>query len=122
MLTGVLRHPTFLFVHARTIPGCVLLFSTTAVHEYGVFGDAEQLNASASGTSVSAGLEHSVSNKTKFVGDLGYDIEFEGIRVGGGALWGWDSFRLKLGVQYFAPKGYKGLVLPYIGLWWRFDG
>ncbi|MCZ7557035.1 MAG: porin family protein [Bacteroidia bacterium] len=84
--------------------------------------DAEELNASTEGTSVNAGIEHSLSNKTKFVGDLGYDIEFEGVRLGGGVLWGWDSFRLKLGLQYFSPKGYTGYVLPYIGLWWRFDG
>ncbi len=84
--------------------------------------NAVELNASTSGTTVSAGVEHSLSNKTKFVGDLGYDIDFEGLRLGGGVLWGWDAFRLKLGLQYFSPKGYDGLVMPYIGLWWRFDG
>lgn len=84
--------------------------------------DAEDLSASVSGTSVAAGVEHSLSNKTKFVGDLGYDVEFEGVRVGGGVLWGWESFHLKLGLQYFSPKGYGGLVLPYVNLWWRFRG
>jgi len=84
--------------------------------------DDAEASASVSGTSLTAGVEHSISNKTKFVGDLGYDLDFEGIRVGGGVLWGWDSFRLKLGLQYFAPKDVGGLVLPYIGLWWRFDG
>ena len=84
--------------------------------------DAETLNASVSGTSVSAGIEHSLSNKTKFVGDVGYDVEFEGLRLGGGVLWGWETFRLKLGLQYFSPKGYNALVLPYVGLWWRFRG
>jgi hypothetical protein len=84
--------------------------------------DADDLTASVSGTSLAAGLEHSVSNRTKFVGDVGYDLEFEGLRVGGGALFGWETFRLKLGVQYFSPKGFKGYVFPYVGLWWRFRG
>ena len=84
--------------------------------------DDAEASSTSSGTSLTAGVEHSISNKTKFVGDLGYDIDFEGIRAGGGVLWGWDSFRLKLGLQYFAPKGTDGFVLPYIGLWWRFDG
>jgi hypothetical protein len=84
--------------------------------------DADDLSASISGTSVAAGVEHSLSNKTKFVGDLGYDVEFEGVRVGGGVLWGWETFRLKLGLQYFAPKGFSGYVFPYVGLWWRFRG
>ncbi|MAT37983.1 MAG: hypothetical protein CL946_00080 [Ectothiorhodospiraceae bacterium] len=83
--------------------------------------DAEAI-ASASGTSISAGIEQSVSNRTKFVADVGYDITFEGLRVGGGVLLGWEVFRLKVGVQYFAPKDVDGLVLPYVGLWWRFDG
>lgn len=85
-------------------------------------GDAKDLIASVSGTTVAAGVEHSLSNKTKFVGDLGYDVEFEGVRAGGGVLWAWESFHLKLGLQYFAPKGYSGLVLPYVNLWWRFRG
>lgn len=84
--------------------------------------DAEDLSASVSGTSVSAGIEHSLSNKTKILGDAGYDIEFEGMRVGAGVLWGWETFRLKLGLQYFAPKGYDGYVFPWVGLWWRFRG
>ncbi|MBR9974279.1 MAG: hypothetical protein KFF77_01740 [Bacteroidetes bacterium] len=88
----------------------------------GEIGEAEDLNASVTGTSVAAGIEHSLSNKTKFVGDVGYDIEFEGVRVGGGVLWGWEIFRLKLGLQYFSPKGYDGYIFPYVGLWWRFRG
>lgn len=88
----------------------------------GDIGDAEELNTSISGTSVAAGLEHSLSNKTKFIGDLGYDLEFKGVRVGAGVLWGWETFRLKLGLQYFAPKDYDGYVFPYVGLWWRFRG
>lgn len=80
------------------------------------------LEASTAGTSLSAGVEHSISNKTKFLGDVGYDLQFEGVRIGGGVLWGWEVFRLKLGLQYFAPKDFDGFVFPYIGLWWRFDG
>ncbi|MDT8323377.1 MAG: hypothetical protein RRA94_04625 [Bacteroidota bacterium] len=84
--------------------------------------DEAEAEASTSGTSLAVGIEHSLSQKTKFVGDVGYDIDFEGLRFGGGVLWGWEVFRLKLGLQYFSPKGVGGLVLPYIGLWWRFDG
>ncbi|MCB2205215.1 porin family protein [bacterium] len=84
--------------------------------------DEVEATASTSGTSVSAGVEHSLSQKTKFVGEAGYDIDFEGLRVGGGVMWGWEVFRLKLGLLYFSPKGIGGLVLPYVGLWWRFDG
>jgi len=84
--------------------------------------DDVEAEAATSGTSVAVGIEHGLSNKTKFVGDVGYDLDFEGLRVGGGVLWGWEVFRLKLGLQYFSPKGVGGLVLPYIGLWWRFDG
>lgn len=84
--------------------------------------DEVEAEASTSGTSLAVGVEHSLSHKTKFVGDVGYDLDFEGLRFGGGVLWGWEVFRLKLGLQYFSPKGVGGLVLPYISLWWRFDG
>ncbi len=84
--------------------------------------DEVEAEASTSGTSLAVGVEHSLSQKTKFVGDVGYDIDFEGLRFGGGVLWGWEVFRLKLGLQYFSPQGVGGLVLPYISLWWRFDG
>lgn len=92
-------------------------FSSTAS-----VGDAEDLSAGISGTSIAAGVEHSLSNKTKILGELGYDVEFEGLRLGGGVLFGWDTFRLKLGLQHFSPKGFKGYVFPYVGLWWRFRG
>jgi hypothetical protein len=84
--------------------------------------DDVEAEASSSGTSFAVGVEHSLSQKTKFLGDVGYDVDFEGIRFGGGVLWGWEVFRLKLGLIYFSPKGVGGLVLPYISLWWRFDG
>ncbi len=84
--------------------------------------DADELSASVNGTSLSGGLEYSLSNRTKFIGDVGYDLEFEGLRLGGGVLWGWETFRLKLGVQIFSPKDFDSFVFPYVGLWWRFRG
>jgi hypothetical protein len=74
----------------------------------------------STGTSVFAGIEHGYSHRTKFVADLGYDATFEGAIVGGGVLFGWDTFRLKLGVSYFAAG--DGFTFPLIGLWWRFRG
>lgn len=83
--------------------------------------DAE-VESSSSGTSVFVGIENSFSNKTKFLAEGGYDITFEGFRFGGGVLFGWEKFRLKLGVNYFKPKDSEGFTFPVIGLWWRFAG
>ena len=77
----------------------------------------------STGTSGFAGLEYSLSQKTKFLGEASYDATFEGFRVGGGVLFGWEKFRLKLGVSYYNPEGVEGgFTLPIIGLWWRFRG
>ncbi len=82
--------------------------------------DAEE---TSEGTSVLGGLEYSLSQKTKFLGEAGYDITFEGFRLGGAVLFGWEKFRLKLGVGYYHPEGVDGgFTLPVIGLWWRFIG
>ena len=68
--------------------------------------DAEP-NSSSSGSSVSFGLEHSVSNKTKLLAEGGYDFTFNGARFGGAVLWGWEKFRLKMGVAYYNPENSK---------------
>jgi hypothetical protein len=82
--------------------------------------DAEE---TSEGTSVFGGVEYSFSHKTKFLGEAGYDITFEGFRLGGAVLFGWEKFRLKLGVGYYNPEGVDGgFTLPVIGLWWRFMG
>jgi len=78
-----------------------------------------EANAAVQGSSIFAGIEHSLSARTKLVLDGGYDATFEGARVSGGFLWGWERFRLKLGVSYFAAG--DGFTFPLIGLWWRFD-
>lgn len=79
--------------------------------------------STSTGSSVYAGLEYSLSHKTKFLGEGSYDMTFEGFRVGGGVLFGWEKFRLKLGVSYYHPEGVDGgFTLPIIGLWWRFMG
>lgn len=80
--------------------------------------DAEY-TATTEGTSFFVGLDYSVSNKTKFLAEGGYDLTLEGYRVGGAILLGWKAFRLKLGVNYLGV-GDGGFTLPIIGLYWRF--
>ena len=65
--------------------------------------DAE-VSEIAKGTSFFAGLEYSFSRKTKFLTEAGYDTTFQGFRLGGAVLRGWDKFRLKLGINYFNPE------------------
>ncbi len=84
--------------------------------------DLADPEASIDGSAVSAGLEYSWSNKTKFLTEGGYDLTFEAPKFGGAVLWGWEKFRLKLGVSYYAPEGADPFTLPVVGLWWRFDG
>ena len=81
--------------------------------------DDAEVEGSSTGTSVFGGIEHSLSHKTKFLAEAGYDITFEGFRAGGAVLFGWEKFRLKLGVNYF-KAGDLSFTLPVIGLWWRF--
>ena len=83
--------------------------------------DAEP-EATIDGTAFSGGLNYDWSNKTKFLAEAGYDITFKGPKIGGAVLWGWEKFRLKLGVSYYDPEGDVSFALPIIGLWWRFDG
>jgi hypothetical protein len=82
--------------------------------------DIEDAEASGSttGTSFFAGFEHSRSNRTKFLVDVGYDTTFEGARISGAVLFGWEKFRLKLGLSYFTAG--DGFTFPIVGLWWRF--
>jgi len=90
-----------------------------------ISGDSDIEDADAAstseGTSISAGVEHDISIKTKFLAEAGYDITFEGFRTGLGFLWGWEKFRLKLGLTY-SKYGDFSFTWPVIGLWWRFDG
>jgi hypothetical protein len=81
-------------------------------------GDAEA-TGSATGTSFFAGIEYSMSNRTKVLLDGGYDTTFKGSRVSGAFLFGWETFRLKLGLSYFTAG--DGFTFPLIGLWWRFE-
>ncbi len=83
--------------------------------------DAE-IEQTSQGTSIFTGIEYSMSHKTKFLAEAGYDVTFEGLRIGGAVLFGWTTFRLKLGVNYFSPKGGDSFTWPIIGLWWRFKG
>ncbi len=78
---------------------------------------------SSSGTEIMAGLDYSLSNRTKLMAEGGYDLTFKGAKAGIGVLFGWEMFRLKLGVSYFAPKSSTyGYTFPNVGLWWRFKG
>ena len=81
--------------------------------------DDVEATGSVSGTSFFAGIEHSLSNRTKVLLDGGYDDTFEGARISGAFLFGWQRFRLKLGLSYFTAG--DGFTFPLIGLWWRFD-
>jgi hypothetical protein len=95
--------------------------------QYSYFSGPEDIEeavakATSTGSSVYLGIEHSYSHKTKFLAETGYDFTFEGFRIGGAVLWGWKTFRLKLGVNYFKPKGTDGFVFPVLSLRWRFDG
>ena len=82
--------------------------------------DDVDATSSSSGTAVNGGIEYSMSHRTKFVADGGYDFDFEGGRFGGGVIFAWTTFRLKLGVSYYSAG--EGFVLPNVGLWWRFMG
>jgi len=85
--------------------------------------DDFEVEEGLSGSEFMSGIEYSLSNKTKFLADVGYDFTWDGLKVGGGVLFGWDTFRLKLGVNYFKPESRdRGFTLPVIGLWWRFNG
>jgi len=75
-----------------------------------------------SGTSVLAGLEYDVSPRTKMLAEAGYDATFRGPRLGGAVLFGWETFRLKLGVTWVRLEGGFDFAMPVIGLWWRFKG
>jgi hypothetical protein len=91
--------------------------------EFSSKGDMEdvELEGYLSGTTLMAGLEYSLSRRMKFLAEAGYDATFNGFHLGSAVLFGWDTFRLKLGVNYFRPEHYHpGVTLPVIGLWWRF--
>ncbi len=74
------------------------------------------------GTSVLAGLEYDVSPRTKMLAEAGYDATFRGPRLGGAVLFGWETFRLKLGVTWIRLEEGFHFAMPVIGLWWRFKG
>ena len=124
---GVDQGFTFLYPYAafstRTGPNTLLHVAGkySIISGDGEIEDAE-IKETASGTRVYGGLEHGFSNRTKFLAEIGYDFTFEGITLGGAVLFGWNHFRLKLGVQFYNPEGTSGFTLPVIGLWWRFKG
>ena len=85
--------------------------------------DDIEAESSVTGTRIYGGLEHGMSDRTKFLIEGGYDLDFKGMTIGGAILFGWKTFRLKLGVSYYAPEAADtGFTLPVIGLWWRFAG
>lgn len=122
------------FSPTAVTPHAVITFGIgprSSVHlggEYYLFTedfDTEEVDieSSVSGSRVYAGIEHGMSNRTKFLLEGGYDLDFEGVMIGGAVLFGWNKFRLKLGVSYYNPKAADtGFTLPVIGLWWRFKG
>lgn len=75
----------------------------------------DESTGSVSGTSFSAGWESQLNNRTIAMAEAGYDFSFNSLRLGGGVLFGGDSFRLKLGAMLLPD------VFPVLGLWWRFQ-
>jgi len=90
--------------------------------EFSGQGDIKDVELSGylQGTTLMAGLEYSLSRRMKLLAEAGYDATFKGFHLSSAVLFGWDTFRLKLGVNYFRPENYPGFTLPVIGLWWRF--
>ena len=76
----------------------------------------------ARGSNTSIGMEISVSHRTKFVGEFAYDFTYEGTRVGGAILWGWEKLRLKVGLNSYSYKNVDSIIVPSFNIWWRFDG
>jgi len=76
---------------------------------------------SNSGSYIHGAIDASLSNKTKLLIEAGYNFTFEGPRLGAAVNWGWEKFRLKLGLGAFNPKQAYFMVLPVVGLWWRID-
>ena len=74
-----------------------------------------------SGSFLHGAINTDLSKKTKLLVEAGYNFTFEGPRLGAAVNWGWQKFRLKLGLGAFNPKQGPFVVLPVIGLWWRFD-
>jgi hypothetical protein len=66
------------------------------------------------------GIQFGPSTRTKLLADIGHDPNLGGVRVGGAALFGWETFRLKLGLSYLV--GEEELMVPIIGVRWRFQG
>ncbi|MBM3321732.1 MAG: hypothetical protein FJY73_13800 [Candidatus Eisenbacteria bacterium] len=80
--------------------------------------DDVEVAAWASGTGLTVGIEQALSDLTRLLADVGYDATFSGVRVAGGVLFGWDKFRLKLGLNYYSAG--DGFFFPLVGIWWRF--
>ena len=108
--------------YSRSIGNKTTLHASGQYSFYSSDADIEDAKAEAqtTGTSFSLGLENNLSVRTKYLVEGGYDLTFKGLRAGGGFLWGWEKFRLKVGVAYFKPEKLDGFTFPYIGLWWRF--
>ena len=86
-----------------------------------------EINGLVSGTDIMAGLDYNLSHKTKLLAETGYDMSYKGFRAATAVLFGWETFRLKLGVSYFKPDntltGNKiSYTFPVLGFWWRFNG
>jgi len=76
----------------------------------------------AEGTMAFAGFDVDISEKTKFLGEFGYDKTFRVYRSGAGFLFGGKTIRFKIGFQYFQQHQSKGFTRLVTGLWWRFGG
>jgi hypothetical protein len=86
-------------------------------------GDKMRIGISEDQLIFMAGIEQTISRRTKLLFESGYLVGDPGIQIGVGILLRWTHFRLKLGVGYYNSQGERnGFTLPVIGIWWRFNG
>ena len=68
---------------------------------------------------LSLGMDYNITKKTKLLSETGYDFAHNGYYVSSGVLFGWEEFRLKLGIGYYQPNLVYMGSYP-VGFWFRF--
>ncbi|HUU06771.1 MAG TPA: caspase family protein [Patescibacteria group bacterium] len=91
---------------------------------YSFFSDRARVrqadfSTKSKGSSVMAGLEFSLSNRTKLLYDVGYDTTYDMFRSGAALLFGRTHFRIKLGFQLFRNGHGQDSSKLLVGMWWR---
>ncbi len=112
-LGGITGIPLFTSATKILSPG-------TKFHVTGQYTDfsadvGDEITGNLTGSSVTGGFETNMGDRANFLAEATYSMTYEELFAGAGLLFGWDTFRLKLGAQ-LTPRTW-----PVIGLWWRFD-